>query len=75
MQGHSPDQRVTLGKKRNVKIKDLEPVGNYAVRIGFDDAHNTGLFTWDYLRQLGTEKDARWSTYLAELAAKGLTRG
>ena len=75
VQGHSPDQRVTLGKKRNVKIKDLEPVGNYAVRIGFDDAHNTGLFTWNYLHQLGTEKDARWSTYLAELAAKGLTRG
>jgi ATP-binding protein involved in chromosome partitioning len=75
VQGHSPDQRVTLGKKRNVKIKELLPVGNYAVKIGFDDGHNTGLFAWPYLAQLGLEKDARWSQYLAELEAKGLTRG
>ena len=75
VQGHSAAQRVTLGKKRNVKIKELLPVGNYAVKIAFDDGHNTGLFAWPYLDQLGREKDARWAEYLAELEKKGLTRG
>ena len=75
VQGHSADQRVTLGKKRNVKIKELQPVGNYAVKIVFDDGHNTGLFAWPYLDQLGREKDARWAEYLAALEAKGLSRG
>ena len=75
VQGHSPEQRVTLGGKRNVRIKDLRPVGNYAVRIAFDDGHDTGLFTWDYLERLGREKDERWARYLAELAEKGLSRG
>lgn len=74
VQGHSPEQRVTLGKKRNVRIKELRPVGNYAVRIVFDDGHDTGLFTWDYLRLLGREKDKRWTEYLAELEKKGLAR-
>ncbi|MEO1281439.1 MAG: P-loop NTPase [Pseudomonadota bacterium] len=74
VQGHSPDQRVTLGKKKNVKIMKLEPIGNYAVKIHFDDGHNTGLFAWTYLDLLGTEKDERWATYLSELEAKGLTR-
>jgi ATP-binding protein involved in chromosome partitioning len=75
VQGHSADQRVTVGKKRNVKIKELLPVGNYAVKIAFDDGHNTGLYAWPYLAQLGLEKDARWAEYLAELEKKGLTRG
>ena len=75
VQGHSANQRVTLGKKRSVKIKELQPVGNYAVKIVFDDGHNTGLFAWPYLDQLGREKDARWAEYLAALEAKGLTRG
>ncbi|MEZ5908387.1 MAG: DUF971 domain-containing protein [Hyphomicrobiaceae bacterium] len=74
VQGHSPDQRVTVAKKRNVKIKDLVPVGNYAVKIVFDDGHDTGLYAWSYLETLGREKDKRWKDYLAELAAKGLTR-
>ena len=74
VQGHSPEQRVTLGGKRNVRIRDLRPVGNYAVRIAFDDGHDTGLFTWDYLERLGREKDERWAKYLAELAEKGLKR-
>ena len=52
VQGHSPDQRVTVGKKRNVKIKELTPVGNYAVRIVFDDGHDTGLYAWSYLQTL-----------------------
>ena len=74
VQGHSPSQRVTVGKKRNVRIKELRPVGNYAVRIAFDDGHDTGLFSWVYLEELGREKDARWAQYLAELKAKGLAR-
>ncbi|PPC81599.1 MAG: ATPase [Hyphomicrobium sp.] len=74
VQGHSPEQRVTVGRKKHVKIKDLKPVGNYATRIGFDDGHNTGLFTWGYLHLLGREKDQRWGAYLEELGAKGLTR-
>ena len=71
VQGHSPEQRVTVPGKRNVAIRAIEPVGNYAVRIIFDDGHDTGLFTWSYLRALGEE----WEAYLAELAAKGLSRG
>jgi ATP-binding protein involved in chromosome partitioning len=75
VQGHSPEQRVTVARKRNVKIKDLVPVGNYAVKIVFDDGHDTGLFTWSYLDQLGREKDKRWAQYLRELEAKRLDRG
>ena len=75
VQGHSPEQRVTVGGKRNVKIRELRPVGNYAIRIAFDDGHDTGLFTWTYLQQLGREKDKRWGQYLEELGKKGLSRG
>lgn len=74
VQGHSPEQRVTVPGKKNVRILRLEPVGNYAVRILFDDGHDTGLYTWDYLRELGEHKDARWQDYLAELAKKRLGR-
>ena len=74
VQGHSADQRVTVAKKKNVKISDLKPVGNYATRITFDDGHNTGLYTWGYLHLLGREKEGRWAEYLAELAKKGLGR-
>jgi ATP-binding protein involved in chromosome partitioning len=74
VQGHSPSQRITVPKKKHVKIKTLTPVGNYATRIGFDDGHNSGLYTWGYLHLLGREKDERWGKYLEELAAKGLTR-
>jgi DUF971 family protein len=75
VQGHSPEQRVTVPNKRNVAISDIVPTGNYAVRIVFDDGHDTGIFTWDYLHRLGHEKAERWQAYLDELAAKGLTRG
>jgi ATP-binding protein involved in chromosome partitioning len=75
VQGHSPEERVTVGWKRNVKIKDLRPVGNYAVRIVFDDGHDTGLYTWSYLKTLHDERDKRWGEYLSELAMKGLSRG
>ena len=74
VQGHSPDQRITVPRKKDVKISKLTPVGNYATRIAFDDGHNTGLFTWGYLHLLGREKEQRWTAYLEELAAKGLTR-
>ncbi|MCB1510607.1 MAG: DUF971 domain-containing protein [Hyphomicrobiaceae bacterium] len=74
VQGHAPSQRVTVGGKRNVSISGLEPVGGYAVRIRFSDGHDTGLFTWPYLEELGHERDARWAAYLAELSAKGMSR-
>ncbi len=75
VQGHSAEQRVTVPGKKNVKIRELKPVGKYAAKIVFDDGHDTGLYAWSYLLELGKEKDARWSTYLAELEAKGLSRG
>jgi ATP-binding protein involved in chromosome partitioning len=75
VQGHSPEERVTVGGKRNVRIVGLSPIGNYAVRINFDDGHDTGLYTWDYLERLGREKDERWARYLADLRTKGLSRG
>ena len=75
VQGHSPDQRVTVPGKREVAISRIEPTGNYAVRIIFDDGHDTGIFTWTYLHTLGAEFGERWQDYLDELAAKGLTRG
>lgn len=74
VQGHSPEQRVTVPGKRNVAIARVEPVGNYAVRIVFDDFHDTGIYTWHYLHTLGHEKAARWQSYLDELAAKKLAR-
>ncbi|MGE3528644.1 MAG: gamma-butyrobetaine hydroxylase-like domain-containing protein [Methyloceanibacter sp.] len=74
VQGHSPEQRVTVAGKKSVAIARLEPVGNYAVRIVFDDGHDTGLYVWAYLRELGENRHARWQGYLNDLAAKGLTR-
>jgi ATP-binding protein involved in chromosome partitioning len=74
VQGHSKEQRVTVAGKRNVKIRELRPVGNYAVRVVFDDGHDTGLFMWSYLHMLGLQKDKRWGEYLSELKEKGLSR-
>jgi DUF971 family protein len=74
VQGHSPEQRKTVGGKQEVMILNVIPVGNYAVRLTFDDMHSTGIFGWDYLDQLGREHADRWETYLAELAAKGMKR-
>ena len=64
VQGHGPGQKQIVTGKENVTIAALEPVGNYAVRIRFDDGHDTGLFTWDYLHELGREHRARWTAYL-----------
>lgn len=74
VQGHSPDQRKTVGGKRNVGIMKVEQIGNYAVKITFDDMHDTGIFSWTYLSELGSEHDVRWPGYLAELEEKGLSR-
>ena len=74
VQGHSPDQRVTVGGKQDVAIARLEPVGNYAIRIVFDDGHDTGLYSWNYLATLGREREQRWQDYLHELEDKGLSR-
>ena len=74
VQGHSPAQRVTVGGKADVCISKVLPVGNYAVRLAFDDGHDTGIFTWAFLSELGAEKDQRWAEYLAELAEKEMSR-
>lgn len=74
VQGHSPDQKKTIGGKAKVEIMTMVPVGNYAVRIGFDDLHDTGIFSWTYLAELGRDKDERWQAYLDELAEKGMVR-
>jgi len=74
VQGHGPSQKTIVAGRRHVGILRLEPVGNYALRIDFDDGHDTGIFTWSYLRHLGTEQDRLIRDYLAALAAKGLSR-
>ena len=70
VKGHGPGQEVLVTGKQNVHIRDVEPVGNYAVRLIFDDGHATGLYTWSYLYKLGREKDALWSLYLGKVAAR-----
>ena len=74
VQGHGPSTRNVPGGKRDVGIVKAEPVGNYAVRLIFDDQHSSGLFSWDYLYELGREQDQRFNAYLDELKAKGLAR-
>jgi DUF971 family protein len=74
VQGHGPGQRVTVAGRRHVGILRVEPVGRYAIRIVFDDLHDSGIYAWDYLHRLGAEREERWAAYEAALAAKGLTR-
>ena len=74
VQGHSAAERKTVGGKQSVAIRDVQPVGNYAVRLVFDDGHDTGLYSFAYLATLGAEKEERWARYLSELNAKGLAR-
>lgn len=74
VQGHNPAQKVTVAGKRKIGIVELEPVGNYAVRIVFDDGHSTGIFSWPYLYKLGREQERIWGSYLAALQLKGLSR-
>ena len=74
VQGHNPDERKTIPGKRHVAILEVLPVGNYAVRLVFDDMHSTGIYSWDFFRQLANEYDQRWAHYLDALKAQNLTR-
>jgi DUF971 family protein len=74
VQGHGPSQKQIVAGRAHVGIMELEPVGNYAIRIKFDDLHDTGIFSWTYLYELGENSEALWAQYLAALAAKGLSR-
>ena len=74
VQGHAPEERKTVPGKRYVAILEVQPIGNYAVRLVFDDMHSTGIYSWDYLIGLGRNRDANWQDYLDELREKGLAR-
>jgi DUF971 family protein len=74
VQGHSPDERKLVPGKKNVMILEVQAVGNYAVRLVFDDLHSTGIFSWDYLLELGRQHTRYWQDYLDELAQKNLSR-
>ena len=74
VQGHGPGQRVLVPGKRDVDIVGVEPIGNYAVVLRFSDGHDSGIYSWTVLHELGREQEARWTAYLAELEARGLSR-
>ena len=74
VQGHAPEERKTVPGKRDVAILEVHPIGNYAVRLVFDDMHSTGIYSWDYFLDLGRNREHYWQDYLDELAAKGLAR-
>ncbi|MFK0207787.1 MULTISPECIES: gamma-butyrobetaine hydroxylase-like domain-containing protein [Agrobacterium] len=74
VQGHGPGQKVTVPGKRDVTIRSMVATGNYAVRIVFDDGHDSGIFTWKYLKELGETGDALFADYERQLAEKGLSR-
>lgn len=74
VKGHGPGQRVIVGGRRHVGILAVEPVGNYAVRIKFDDLHDTGIYSWAYLYELGERQESLWQEYLTALAQQGLSR-
>jgi DUF971 family protein len=74
VQGHGPGQKVIVAGRRHVGIMRVEPVGHYAVRIVFDDLHDSGIYSWDYLYRLGAEQEQRWAEYEQALALRGLSR-
>ncbi len=74
VQGHSPDEKKIIGGRRHVAIMELKPIGNYALEIRFDDLHDSGIFTWDFLYNMGENQDVIWAEYLKNLEAKGLSR-
>ncbi|HEX5092027.1 MAG TPA: DUF971 domain-containing protein [Burkholderiales bacterium] len=74
VRGHGPGQEVLQTGKRDVEIRSVEPVGSYAIQPTFSDGHATGIYSWDYLYELGTEQDARWATYLKQLEAAKASR-
>src|SRR5215475_15281041 len=72
VQGHGPAQKQIVPGKRNVAVTTIEPVGNYAVRLIFDDRHDTGIYSWEYLLELGQQHGKRWPSYLAQLEVRGM---
>ena len=74
VRGHGPGQEVLQVGKREVEIRQVEPVGSYAIQPTFSDGHATGIYSWEYLYQLGVEQEARWSGYLTQLEAAGASR-
>jgi DUF971 family protein len=74
VRGHGPGQEVLQVGKREVDIRHVEPVGSYAIQPTFSDGHDTGIYSWDYLYELGIEQDARWAAYLKQLEAAGKSR-
>ena len=74
VQGHGPGQKQIVAGRRHVGIIEIEPVGNYAVRLKFDDLHDTGIYSWSYLYRLGEQQDQLWAEYLSTLEARGLSR-
>ncbi len=74
VQGHGPGQKLLVAGRRHIGILSLEPVGNYAIRIRFDDLHDTGIYSWRYLYELGENQEQIWQDYLDSLAAQGLSR-
>ena len=74
VQGHSPDQKTIVPGRRHVGIMEVEPVGNYAIRLKFDDLHDTGIFSWDTLYDYGERQEELWQGYLDALEAQGLSR-
>lgn len=74
VRGHGPGQEVLQVGKKEVNIRDIEPVGVYAVKLGFTDGHDTGIYSWEYLYDLGLKQDTNWKTYLARLAQAGKSR-
>ena len=74
VRGHGPGQETLQVGKRDVTIAEVEPVGHYAIQPRFSDGHDSGIFSWDYLYELGTEQDALWERYLSKLAAAGASR-
>ena len=74
VQGHGPGQRVLVAGKRHVNIDAIDPVGHYAVLLRFDDGHQTGIFSWSVLHELGRNHEANWAAYLAALEQAGLSR-
>lgn len=74
VQGHSPSERKLVPGKRDVTIRAIDPIGNYAVRLAFSDGHASGLYSWQYLHTIAQRKDELWNAYLEELAAAGASR-
>ena len=74
VQGHGPGQKVLVPGKREVNVVGVVPVGNYAVQLRFDDGHDSGIYSWSVLHELGREYDSRWPAYLAGLESRGLSR-